>query len=190
MIIEVIYLSTEIDLLDARLHELEDIVDYHIIVEYPFNYSGSPCRMYYDENKERFKKFEHKIIHIVDSNTYGGVKGIGLLAERQNSQTLMDAITKFSDNDFVVTCDGDAFVRKQAFDNIDLTKHTIFRMEWCSYWLNAYCPNVVYDWAFGAPVHIYKKSGGSGKLSHTVSLDKQLINESGWHWSKLGVSKK
>lgn len=55
----------EMDLLEIRMNTLNDVVEKFVIVESDKTHSGRPKRMYFTENKDRFKKFEHKIIHLV-----------------------------------------------------------------------------------------------------------------------------
>lgn len=59
----------ELDLLEIRLNTLKDSVDYFVIVESNVTHSGQFKPLYYEENKERFKSFEDKIIHYVVMNT-------------------------------------------------------------------------------------------------------------------------
>jgi beta-1,4-mannosyl-glycoprotein beta-1,4-N-acetylglucosaminyltransferase len=55
----------ELDLLEIRLSELEEHVDYFVLVEARKTHAGNSKKLYYEENKERFKKWEPKIIHII-----------------------------------------------------------------------------------------------------------------------------
>jgi len=55
----------ELDLLELRLEMMAPIVDHFVITEYTITYKGDPKPLYYNENKERYKKFEGKIIHQV-----------------------------------------------------------------------------------------------------------------------------
>jgi beta-1,4-mannosyl-glycoprotein beta-1,4-N-acetylglucosaminyltransferase len=55
----------ELDVLDLRLHELNPYVDYFIIIESQKTHSGKPKDLYYQNNIERFQKFEDKIIYVV-----------------------------------------------------------------------------------------------------------------------------
>ena len=49
--------------LDLRLNLLDDQVDYFVIVESKFNHKGEKRALKFD--KQKFKKFEHKIIYII-----------------------------------------------------------------------------------------------------------------------------
>jgi len=55
----------ELDLLEIRLNILNDYVDYFILVESTKTFTGVGKPLYYDENKNRYEKFNNKIIHIV-----------------------------------------------------------------------------------------------------------------------------
>ena len=55
----------ELDLLEIRLKELDSVVDYFVLVEGTLTFTGTPKRLYYYENRERFSAYHHKIIHVV-----------------------------------------------------------------------------------------------------------------------------
>jgi beta-1,4-mannosyl-glycoprotein beta-1,4-N-acetylglucosaminyltransferase len=59
----------ELDLLEIRLNLMNDCVDHFVISESNLTFSGNKKPLYYQENKERFAKFKHKIIHqIIEDN--------------------------------------------------------------------------------------------------------------------------
>ncbi|KAF3050094.1 hypothetical protein E8E11_000768 [Didymella keratinophila] len=68
-------LNTELDWLEIRLHELASQVDYFVILEAPTTFTGLPKKMYYEENKARFHKFEDKIIHHILESPVDGYPG-------------------------------------------------------------------------------------------------------------------
>jgi beta-1,4-mannosyl-glycoprotein beta-1,4-N-acetylglucosaminyltransferase len=55
----------EIDLLTYRLNILNDVVDYFVIVESTHTHVGNPKPLFFEENKQKFLQFSHKIIHVV-----------------------------------------------------------------------------------------------------------------------------
>jgi len=59
----------ELDLLEIRLNILDSYVDYFVIIEATETFSGLPKKLYFEENKDLFKKWEHKIIHYVIKDT-------------------------------------------------------------------------------------------------------------------------
>lgn len=59
----------ELDILLMRMHILNDVVDKFVISESTVTFSGDPKPLFYAENKEMFREFEHKIIHNVVEDT-------------------------------------------------------------------------------------------------------------------------
>jgi beta-1,4-mannosyl-glycoprotein beta-1,4-N-acetylglucosaminyltransferase len=55
----------DLEMLEIRLYELWNVVDFFVILEAPRSQSGLPKRLYYKENRERFAPFHSKIIHVV-----------------------------------------------------------------------------------------------------------------------------
>jgi len=65
MICDCFSFFNELDLLEIRLNTLDKVVDKFILAESPLTHTGNPKPLYYAENKERFSKFNDRIIHIV-----------------------------------------------------------------------------------------------------------------------------
>lgn len=63
MITEVISMYNELDLLEAHLEESQHWADRIVIIESPVTFTSIPKPMYFDDNRERFKRFnvEHLI---------------------------------------------------------------------------------------------------------------------------------
>ncbi|MHB1696717.1 MAG: hypothetical protein ACYCSQ_01205 [bacterium] len=55
----------EFELLEIRLNELNQVVDKFVLVEATKTHQGKEKPLFYDKNKDSFKKFRDKIIHIV-----------------------------------------------------------------------------------------------------------------------------
>src|SRR3990167_11430504 len=68
-IIDAFHFNGEFDILEIRLNILDPIVDEFIICEAPTTFAGNPKPLHFERQKERFKKWEHKIkYHVVDEN--------------------------------------------------------------------------------------------------------------------------
>jgi beta-1,4-mannosyl-glycoprotein beta-1,4-N-acetylglucosaminyltransferase len=65
MIFDCFPFFNELNILDIRLNLLNEHVDYFILVESSVTHTYKKKPLYYYENKEKFKKFEDKIIHLV-----------------------------------------------------------------------------------------------------------------------------
>jgi beta-1,4-mannosyl-glycoprotein beta-1,4-N-acetylglucosaminyltransferase len=66
---DAIEFCAELDLLEIRLNELYDAVSYFIISESTRTHTGETKPLYFEENKDRFAKFQKKIIHQVIADT-------------------------------------------------------------------------------------------------------------------------
>lgn len=65
MIYDTFMFFNELELLELRLNELSQVVDKFVLVEATRTFTNKPKPLYYAENKERFSKFNDRIIHIV-----------------------------------------------------------------------------------------------------------------------------
>jgi len=59
----------ELDLLEIRLNILNDVVDKFVLVESTVSHTGLSKPLFYQENKDRFSQFNHKIVHCIVDDT-------------------------------------------------------------------------------------------------------------------------
>ncbi|KAF9485950.1 glycosyltransferase family 17 protein [Pholiota conissans] len=62
-VLDAVLMSNELDLLEIRLNELDSVVDYFLIVESNASFTGLPKETFFANNRERFAKFQHKIVY-------------------------------------------------------------------------------------------------------------------------------
>lgn len=62
-VIDTFCFLNELDLLELRLNELNDVVDKHVIIEANFTSSNKPKAFVFEENRNRFDAFKEKIIY-------------------------------------------------------------------------------------------------------------------------------
>ncbi|MBX9778509.1 MAG: hypothetical protein K2Y71_29395 [Xanthobacteraceae bacterium] len=55
----------EFDVLEIRLAELDPLVDRFVIVEATHTHTGKPKPLFFAENRARYERYLHKIIHVV-----------------------------------------------------------------------------------------------------------------------------
>lgn len=55
----------ELDVLEIRLAELDALVDYFVIVESTRTFTAKPKPLYYADNRTRYDRYAHKIIHVI-----------------------------------------------------------------------------------------------------------------------------
>jgi len=63
VLMDAVLMSSELDLLEIRLNELDSVVDRFFIIESNTTFTGLPKETYFASNRERFAKFQHKIIY-------------------------------------------------------------------------------------------------------------------------------
>src|ERR1700761_3599774 len=70
---DAIIFSHDVEMLEIRIAELQDVVDKFIILESNVTYSGQPKRLYFDENRALFEQWADKIHYkpFLDTNTEG-----------------------------------------------------------------------------------------------------------------------
>jgi beta-1,4-mannosyl-glycoprotein beta-1,4-N-acetylglucosaminyltransferase len=88
--IDVFTFYNELDMLELRLEMLDSFVDKFVIIECIETFSGKSKPLFYQENKERYKKWNHKIVHHV---TYDPAKSFQDLQDRILSKDT-DELTK------------------------------------------------------------------------------------------------
>ena len=72
MVYDCFQFFNELDILKIRLNVMNDVVDKFVISEATETFSGLKKPLYYEKNKEMFKEFEDKIIHVVVDDTPQG----------------------------------------------------------------------------------------------------------------------
>ncbi|GJJ78685.1 beta-1,4-mannosyl-glycoprotein beta-1,4-N-acetylglucosaminyltransferase [Entomortierella parvispora] len=60
--------NDEMDMIEIRFRELDSVVDRFFIFEANETFSGIPKPLYFQQHRDRFKQYEHKITHIVLPN--------------------------------------------------------------------------------------------------------------------------
>lgn len=117
----------ELDILKIRLEELYDVVDHIILVEATKTHNDTDKPLYYSENKELFKKYSDKIIHIVTDFTenflfskYINVQNSNWFRENYQRECIQNVIKQLnlSNKDIIITTDCDEIPKKSIIDNI------------------------------------------------------------------------
>ena len=98
----------ELELLEMRLNELDDIIDYFVVVEATQTFQGDEKPLYFKENREKFSEFSDKIIyHTVeypsDLNTSWGRE----YYLRDSIKTALSHKTNIQHQDKVIISDAD-----------------------------------------------------------------------------------
>lgn len=203
----------ELELLEMRLNILNDVVDYFVLTESPFTVSGNEKPLYYQENKDRFSKWNDKIVHHVteeipndfshmlektkyhvaynDLDPYG-TKFIDLpirfqraLFNRNNSSFGIEKAGA-SDEDLIITSDADEIINPYVLEDLNWFDPKNHYTTICNAYY--YKLNFLYqtDW-MGSRLctwkHLKETTVDQLRQDHANSYK---IENAGWHFSFLG----
>jgi hypothetical protein len=112
----------ELDMLEIRLNELNDVIDYFVIVESPKTFGGKDKRLYFNETQTRFIMFSHKIIHLIVEDV--PTKGGSWVKEAHMKNSLLRGLhadnSKVRDGDIVLISDLDEIPRPRLVISLKL----------------------------------------------------------------------
>ena len=195
----------ELDLLEIRLNILDPYVDFFVLSEGTKDFQGSDKILYYDENKDRFKKFNDKIIHniVEDNNTNLHAYDRDIFQKNNIKNVLLEHV---SEDDAILFGDLDEVPNPDAVEQLadffepDVIYH--FAQENCISYLNlvettGLIQAMTPDFEYGNDRRRWLGTKVVGKptldkytmteLRHWHSEDKNSrVFPGGWHWSYVG----
>jgi beta-1,4-mannosyl-glycoprotein beta-1,4-N-acetylglucosaminyltransferase len=182
----------ELDLLEIRLNELNDVVDKFVLVEAERSHQNKPKPLYFEENKNRYKQFLDKIIHIVvkaeefvDTHTWYN--------ERLQRNKICDGLVDLNDDDLLIISDLDEIPTKQS---IIVAKNNnvfpaVFEQLYHYYYLNT--PMIVNNSYYNYGSVMLKKHDflkNTELVRQPIKHTFHIIKNGGWHCTFLGNSDK
>lgn len=197
-IIDCFTFYNEIDLLNYRLHILYDVVDFFIIVESTHTYSGKEKEMFFEKNRELFKKFENKIINIIVDDFPYKYPNIDISKHQQweNEYYQRNQIVRgfqyidLNDNDLITITDLDEIPDKFLLQKIKNNEITVDvnSLEMDFYYCNLnHKKNSKWYYAKMISYEMYKKLSLSCHDIRFFNYSK-IIKNAGWHLSYFGDS--
>jgi beta-1,4-mannosyl-glycoprotein beta-1,4-N-acetylglucosaminyltransferase len=111
----------ELDLLELRLNELDKVVDKFVLVEATKTHQFKDKQLYYDENKDRFKEFHNKIIHVIVKDYPPNPKNKSWVYERYQRNMINKGLKDFKTGDFLIISDADEIPRPELLVNLQST---------------------------------------------------------------------
>jgi beta-1,4-mannosyl-glycoprotein beta-1,4-N-acetylglucosaminyltransferase len=185
MIYDCFLLYNELDLLEIRLNELNDIVDKFVVIESKTTFSGKPKQLFLDINEERFIKFAPKIIRHITKLPYQK-DGNRWDNEKHSFDVMKDALVNIGANpdDIVFVSCVDEIPKASAIKLYlnDIEEHNCLMMYFSYYWLNCKIDSV---WP-GTILTLFKYlTKPINDLQKSRQRFKKIPN-AGWHFSFLG----
>jgi beta-1,4-mannosyl-glycoprotein beta-1,4-N-acetylglucosaminyltransferase len=194
----------EIDLLELRLRLLSDVVDKFVICESNFTFSGNSKSYNFENNRERFKQWESKIIYLPIEqtkedmtfekvSTYSPTNG-PFLMEYQQRNALLYATELMDDDDIVLMGDLDEIPDPKAVTALvqsgALKKGSNDTISLCMlfhyYYMNCQVEGHDRDWlgTVSCRSEFFKKNGPQYLRDNRKYFP--ILPNAGWHFSYLG----
>lgn len=215
-IIDCFVFYNELDLLKYRIDVYSEIVDYFVIVESKYTFSGNEKELYYENNKshEIFERNKDKIIHIILDKVpyiYPNIdysKNQQWINERFQRNNIINGILKINEilkekenikldnNDLIIINDVDEFTDYNLLEHLknnklilDINVPYILNQNMYYYNLNTYVGEWNHSKMLSYKVFLYLIS--KGKTIDNIrmgikEIQHNLINRGGWHLSYFG----
>lgn len=182
----------ELAVLEIKLNELYDHVDFFVLAESTETFRGDPKPLYFAENKQKFSKFLDKIIHVVISEKF--TTDNPWEREFYQRNQLLRGLSSCDDQDIVIIEDLDEiisasklseFVRLLVEENIPSVtcSHTLY-----TYYLNRYGqgPGSEYTHTIGSALCRYAEVKAKSPQEIRFQRYNQLTLAGGWHFTYMG----
>jgi beta-1,4-mannosyl-glycoprotein beta-1,4-N-acetylglucosaminyltransferase len=177
----------ELDLLEIRMEILDSYVDYFVIGECNKTFQGKDKPFYYLENKERYKKFEHKIIHnkFIDDK---GNQWNNWDRDINHKNVIKKALTGCKDDDIILISDLDEIPNLEvvSIESFYKPDHLFHMMQKMYYYFDLQQIGDERNW-FGTKVcsYSYFKNTNIDTIRNAKGEGIQILN-GGWHFTFLG----
>lgn len=178
-IFDCVMLYNELDMLEARLNVLVDVVDYHVICESALTHSGQPKPLHFADNRERFAAFEHKIIHVAaDLSRFNDAWG----RERYQRYCIREGLRHARRDDLIIVGDCDEIPNPAVIPTIE--DGAELELDFYYYNLNT---RVRQGWSIGA---LRREQCGAdldpNSIRTLTGVRVPKLANSGWHLSYFG----
>jgi hypothetical protein len=183
MIIDCTMFHWEFDLLELRIRELWDVVDYFVVTESVCDHRGNPRELLLSNNIDKFEWASEKLI-INISERLESAKTTWDHEKYQRLRSVQDAIrlTNAGSEDFILISDVDEIFRAQAVKELSkIGGRYVIHMPMYYYYLNLF----VHDWYHPRALSV-KYLTDPNEIRTGSAEGFQLIMNAGWHFSYLG----
>jgi len=184
----------ELDVLELRLNILDKYVDKFVIAESNKTHSGNDKPLYFQDNKERFSKFLHKIV-VVNYESYSNINP-WINETGQRNSCLINCIQP---NDIVIVSDLDeipnphlltttSWVEDDLLYHLKQT-HFMYNLKTVQHnpsYPNWYGSRICRRSAIGSRTLSELRSSDQYAVSYVTGDSNRIILNGGWHFAYFG----
>lgn len=186
MIYDCFLFYKELDLLELRLHILNDHVDRFVLMESNKSFTGRPKPLFFEENKDRFAPFLHKIIHLPVLDDPPDCSD-AWTREKHQRNAIARGLKECSPEDCIILSDLDEIPNPQLLDNLPSLERPLRCRQLCFFYqfnnLNVDKPL----WS-GSRIfrYDYLETNSLQSLRKLPKSMCRIVERGGWHFSFLG----
>ena len=187
--------NNELDLLEIRLNELDSVVDRFVICESTVTHNNQPKPLYFSNNRERFRKFLHKIDLVIFDN----VKHTDSWSiENDHRRALSEKIPlNLDDADILLLSDLDEIPSKNTLKQLKTRDVNQFPVTLCySMYSGSFHNHVISpenqlhnDSTVAIKYSQYKTKNDLQHYRNIRSTSLPRILDAGWHFTSMGGPK-
>lgn len=176
----------ELDMLEFRLKELNDMVDIFVIVEATRTFTGNKKPLFFEESKHRFSAYLNKIIHVVVNDM--PCTGSAWDNERHQRRCIDRGLTKLKlqNSDIVIISDCDEIPDINSIKNSKYLRRMFFKkvcaLEMDMYYYNLTCRGDKWYHAKALTWETYRHYNSDAEGIRHARKPKKIKN-GGWHFS-------
>lgn len=194
MIIDSCMFYNELDMLELRMHELDSVVDYFVIVEAEETIgSGVKRTAVLPDNWNVIRPFEHKVKYVLLPNLeppfIDSATGWGREAFQRNKLFEVASTISSSPKDILLASDCDEIPRASAVvQTIPLLERGMYRLDLDFFYYNV--NRLVGNWPWGTTIGTMQQYADIGGSQNARAAgyhdDGRVIGNAGWHFSYFG----
>jgi len=175
----------ELEMLKFRLKELNDCVDYFVLVECIKSHQYNDKELYFENNKDKFAEYLHKIVHVIVKDNIP-TTGITWDIENYQRNCIDNGIKQLNLNndDIIIISDLDEIPDSNTINTLKKSNFNgIYQLEQDLYYYNL---NTKFNQTWtGAKILNYGNYNGKPQ-SYRDNSNYHVIKNGGWHFSYFG----
>jgi len=201
MVYDIFTFFYELDLLELRLNILDSVVDKFVIIEATETFMGEPKELFFQNNKERFAKWQDKIIHYVIDDFPNDLELLEMAKRSPNvgagehwwvrefyqKESIKKALVNLQDTDVCIVSDLDEIWNPNL--KFDLSVCDLYRPTLSSYLYYLNYKTNANKLMFTGPIITTYKTIKASCLNHlrTRSMTTFIeLENGGWHFEAFG----
>lgn len=185
MLVDTFMFYNEFDVLELRLEILDKYVDRFVLVEAEVNHVGGPKPLFYEQNKERYAKWAHKIEHVIVTAAESPTDKNPWSREKYQRSCILRGLEKVPDSAIVMISDVDEIPNMETVP-WDRLPHAIISVHmWLfMYSLDYLCNTEPWYGTVITTAEFVRKFGPNEFRDNRWKFP--VIQYGGWHLSSFG----